>query len=99
MAIQENGRTTKKMEMDLTYTPMGKDMRVAGIRIKSKAMEVTNIRTEINTMGSGETITVMVTERCNTATMLPTKANGRKESSTVEGYSHLSKVIVITVNG
>ena len=99
MVIQENGRITKKMEMDHIFTLMGKDTRVAGIKIRSKVMVPINTRMEINIMDSGKMIIVMDMERCNIATMPPTKANGRRESSTVEDCLHLSKVIVIMANG
>jgi hypothetical protein len=99
MVIQENGRITKKMGMDHIFTLMGKDMRVAGIKIRSKVMVPTNTRMVINIMDSGRMIIVMDMERCNTATMPLMKANGRRESSTVEDCLHLSKVIVIMANG
>lgn len=99
MVIQENGRITKKMGMDHIFTLMGKDMRAVGIKIRSKVMVPTNTRTEINIMDSGKMIIAMDMERCNIATTHPTKANGRRESNTVEDCLHLSKVIAIMANG
>ncbi len=99
MVIQENGRITKKMGMDHIFTLMGKGMRVAGIKIRSKAMVATNTKTEINIMDSGRMIIAMDMERCNIAITPPTKASGRRESNTVEDCLHLSKVIVIMANG
>ena len=99
MAIRENGRTTKKMGMDHIYTPTVKDMRVAGTKTRNKAMEPINTRMEISTMESGKMIIATATERCNTAIMLPIRANGRRENSTGEVFLPLSKVIVIMESG
>lgn len=54
MDIVDNGRRTRKMGRDLTFTPMERDTRVVGSKTRRKARDSTSTRIKIPMMETGK---------------------------------------------